>query len=108
ANAEDIVRLIINLVDNALRHGGTPVTISAFNQDDDVVITVTDHGPGLPPTGPELIFDRFYRGDASRPAGGTGLGLAIARGLAEQHGGTLTAANAPEGGAVFTLRLPRS
>ena len=67
-----------------------------------------DSGPGIPQESLAHIFERFYRADRSRSRseGGSGLGLAIARQLAEAHGGSLTAANAPEGGAVFTLKLP--
>ena len=69
-----------------------------------------DSGPGIPLESLPYIFDRFYRADKSRnrAEGGTGLGLAIARQLAQAHGGTLTAANHPQGGAIFTLTLPIS
>ena len=71
-------------------------------------MTVTDEGPGLPPTDLERVFDSFYRvrkGDQVRA--GTGLGLAICRGFVEAMGGTITAANrADRSGAVFTIRMP--
>jgi len=72
------------------------------------VVQVSDHGPGIQETELERIFERFHRIEKGRDRikGGTGLGLAIARKLAEAHGGSLDAANRPEGGAVFSLRLP--
>ena len=74
-----------------------------------VTVAVADDGPGVPAELLPVIFDRFRRGDQARTPGGTsrGLGLAIARALAHAHGGELTARNRPDGGAEFTLELPR-
>jgi signal transduction histidine kinase len=73
-----------------------------------VEATVTDTGPGIPAEQLSRIFDRFYRAEAARTreGGSTGLGLSIARDLARAQGGELTAGNAPDGGARFTLTLP--
>nr|WP_328707603.1 HAMP domain-containing sensor histidine kinase [Streptomyces sp. GS7] len=72
-----------------------------------LVIRVRDHGPGIPEEVLPHVFDRFYKASASRPRSeGSGLGLSIALENAHIHGGEITAANHPEGGAVFTLRLP--
>ena len=70
--------------------------------------SLRDSGPGIPAEALPFVFERFYRADRarSRSGGGSGLGLAIARNLAEAHDGTLTAENHPQGGAIFTLRLP--
>ena len=68
----------------------------------DLVYEVRDHGEGLPPGDSERLFEPFF----TTRARGTGLGLAVARRLAEAHGGTITAANHPLGGAVFTVRIP--
>ncbi|XKK61084.1 HAMP domain-containing histidine kinase [Streptomyces sp. ARC32] len=96
-----------NLVANALHHGRPPVTVAVRTRDDRVRVTVTDRGPGIPDDALPHVFDRFYKADAARPrSGGSGLGLAIAHENAALHGGTLTAANHPDGGAVFTLTLP--
>ena len=65
-----------------------------------------DHGTGIDPADLPYVFDRFFRGANSRGRQGSGLGLAIVRQVAAQHGGSVEAANAPDGGAVFTLRLP--
>lgn len=71
------------------------------------MIRVRDHGPGIPEEVLPHVFDRFYKASASRPRSeGSGLGLSIALENAHIHGGEITAANLPEGGAVFTLRLP--
>jgi signal transduction histidine kinase len=74
------------------------------------VLAVRDSGPGVPPEHLPRIFDRFYKADASRTAAstptGSGLGLSIVRAIAERHHGTVTAANPPEGGAVFEIVLP--
>jgi two-component system, OmpR family, sensor histidine kinase MtrB len=96
-----------NLVANALHHGGPPVTVTVRACDDRAVVTVTDRGPGIPDEALPLVFDRFYKADAARTrSSGSGLGLAIAHENAVLHGGSLTAANLPGGGAVFTLSLP--
>ncbi|MFJ4710993.1 ATP-binding protein [Streptomyces sp. NPDC088785] len=104
--------ILANLIGNALKHGGSPVRVSVRTEDtqdgDDLVIAVTDHGPGIPQDVLPHVFDRFYKASASRPRSeGSGLGLSIALENAHIHGGEITAANSPDAGAVFTLRLPR-
>ncbi|HEX6340348.1 HAMP domain-containing sensor histidine kinase [Umezawaea sp.] len=99
--------VLANLVGNAVRHGGAPVSVALDVEPGWVVITVADRGPGLSPGVLPHVFDRFYKADSSRARStGSGLGLAIARENALLHGGTLVAENHPGGGAVFTLRLP--
>ncbi|WP_406219408.1 ATP-binding protein [Streptomyces canus] len=100
--------ILANLIGNALKHGGSPVRVAVRAPADEVVIGVRDHGPGIPEDVLPHVFDRFYKASASRPRSeGSGLGLSIARENAHIHGGEITAANSPDGGAVFTLRLPR-
>ncbi|MET1076336.1 MAG: ATP-binding protein [Umezawaea sp.] len=100
--------LVANLVGNALRHGAPPVSVALEASDSEVVITVTDAGPGLPEEVLPHVFERFYKADSARArSDGSGLGLAIAWENAHLHGGTLTADNSPSGGARFTARLPR-
>ena len=100
--------IVANLVGNALRHGAPPVTVTLTAAGDWLTIEVTDHGPGLELTALPHVFDRFYKADSARARSeGSGLGLAIAWENARLHGGMLTAGNVAEGGAVFTLRLPR-
>ncbi len=103
-NAERLTRAINNLLDNAARHteAGTMVEVTV----DAAGLTVRDHGSGIAEADLPHIFDRFYRGASSRGKQGSGLGLAIVRQIAEQHQGNVTAGNAPDGGAVFTLKLP--
>jgi signal transduction histidine kinase len=106
-----IEQILGNLLSNALRHTpqGGNISMDISSRVDRVLIQVADNGPGISPEALPHIFERFYRADEarSRSEGGSGLGLAIARQLAEMHGGTLSAANTPLGGAVFTLSLPR-
>ncbi|KAB1140287.1 HAMP domain-containing protein [Streptomyces luteolifulvus] len=100
--------ILANLIGNALKHGGSPVRVAVRLAEDELVIKVRDHGPGIPEDVLPHVFDRFYKASASRPRSeGSGLGLSIALENAHIHGGEITAANFPEGGAVFTLRLPR-
>lgn len=100
-------QVLVNLLDNACNYTpvGTPIVIGVRVRGQEMEITVSDAGPGIPPDLIERIFDKFYRlpGTAS---GGTGLGLSISRGLVEAHGGRLTAENLAEGGARLTIRLP--
>jgi two-component system sensor histidine kinase MprB len=68
-------------------------------------VTVRDHGPGIAPEDLPFVFDRFYRSAAARELPGSGLGLAIVRQVAESHGGSVSASNAADGGAVLRLSL---
>ncbi|WP_158574096.1 sensor histidine kinase [Streptomyces triticagri] len=100
--------VLANLIGNALKHGGSPVRVQVRVDGDDLLIRVRDHGPGIPEEVLPHVFDRFYKASASRPRSeGSGLGLSIALENAHIHGGEITAENSAEGGAVFTLRLPR-
>jgi two-component system, OmpR family, sensor histidine kinase MtrB len=100
-------RVITNLVDNALRHGAPPVEVSVDTDETTTTITVRDHGDGIPAEHLPHLFDRFYKADpARRRSSSSGLGLAIARESARLHGGDITVANHPEGGACFALVLP--
>ena len=104
--------IIANLVGNALRHGGPPVTVTARAEPHGVgggrlVLEVRDHGPGLPHAAIPHLFDRFFKADTARARSeGSGLGLAIAWENAQLHGGHIEAGNHPDGGAVFTASLP--
>ncbi|WP_410469037.1 ATP-binding protein [Streptomyces sp. G-5] len=107
--------ILANLIGNALKHGGGRSVLVSVREEsdealgrDDVVVEVADQGPGIPQEVLPHVFDRFYKASASRPRSeGSGLGLSIALENAHLHGGEISAANAPGGGALFTLRLPR-
>ncbi len=114
AKLHDILR---NLLENASQYAppSSTITLRARRDADAVAIEVEDRGPGIPEPDLTRVFERFYRvdkararvaGETSANAGGTGLGLAIVKHLVTLHGGTVTARNAPQGGAVFTVRLP--
>ncbi len=104
--------IVANLVANALRHGAPPVRLDLHAQDDphagrQAVVTVRDGGGGIPESVLPHVFDRFYKSaDARARSEGSGLGLAITTENVRLHGGTVRAANHPEGGAVFTVVLP--
>ena len=109
----DPIRLgqaVNNLLDNALKYtpAGGRVALATRVETDDVVISVTDNGPGVPSSEREAIFRRLYRGDASRSRRGFGLGLSLVKAIAEAHRGTVTADDAPGGGTRFIMRLRRS
>ena len=105
-------QVLTNLLDNALRHtpGGGSVAVSAHATDEDVIVTVSDTGDGIPPEHLTRLFDRFYRVDAARDRvhGGAGIGLAIAKALVDGHGGSIrVASDGPGTGSTFTVTLPR-
>jgi two-component system OmpR family sensor kinase len=107
---DQLRRLLSNLSRNAIIHtpAATPIELTVSRADGGVVLTVRDHGAGLPPDSAEQLFERFWRAEGGRSRGraGAGLGLAIARAIARAHGGDIRGANASGGGAVFTVTLP--
>jgi signal transduction histidine kinase len=110
ADPEELRRIVLNLVDNAVRYGDREnrVRVTTRRTDGDAVIEVRDAGPGIAAADLERIFDPFYRvrADAATPDG-SGLGLAIARSLAERNGGRMTVVSQVGGGSIFRLALPR-
>jgi len=101
-------RVLVNLLDNALRYAepqGT-VEISAFGRDGGAVVHVDDSGPGIAAADRERVFDRFSRLDQARKGEGSGLGLALARAIARVHGGDLVVADSPLGGSRFVWEIP--
>jgi two-component system OmpR family sensor kinase len=99
---------IANLVTNAVRHTspGTPIEVSARLSDGNALVSIRDHGNGLDPGHLPHLFERFWQADKARVGSGVGLGLAIVSSIAAEHGGTASAVNAVDGGAVFTIQLP--
>lgn len=97
-----------NVVDNALRHGGDEVELSAVAREGEVELRVADDGAGFPPAFLAHAFERFTRADEARGRGGSGLGLPIVEAIARAHGGTAHAANRPGGGAEVQIVLPAS
>jgi two-component system sensor histidine kinase MprB len=103
---ERLERAVWNLLENAGKWSRDGSSVDAILADGELV--VRDHGPGIAAEDRERVFDRFYRAAAARSLPGSGLGLAIVREIAEAHGGTVSAEEAPGGGALLRLRLPPS
>ena len=105
-------RVVINILDNALRY--TPetgeVSVSAQDLGEDLVVSIKDGGPGIREEERGKLFEKFFRGtdDISERSRGSGLGLAIAKGIVEAHGGTIWATSSPGKGAVFSFSLPKT
>jgi signal transduction histidine kinase len=107
ADADQLTRVIRNLLDNAVRYATSQVEVGVTTDGDTAVLRVADDGPGVDPADRERIFERFVRRDTARTrgtqAGSAGLGLSIARDIAVAHGGTL----AMDSRSGFVLRIPR-
>jgi two-component system OmpR family sensor kinase len=105
-------QVLANLMRNALVHtpAGTAIEVAVLQNENTVTVRVRDHGLGLPTGSEEDIFDRFWRAEGGRERGkaGAGLGLSIVREIVVSHGGAVSAADASDGGAVFSVRLPKS
>jgi two-component system sensor histidine kinase CpxA len=101
-----------NVIRNAIRHApdGTTIDVALDVGSEQAVVTVRDHGPGVPGEHIDSLFEPFTRVAEARDrnTGGAGLGLAITRRAVEMHGGTVSAANHPDGGLVVTIRLPKT
>lgn len=110
-NPDELHRLVVNLLENAVRHtpAGSRIELRAAESGEDAVLEVSDDGPGLPPGMETQVFGRFVRGEGpadTAASGGSGLGLAIVRAVAESHGGSVEAGTSSRGGARFTVQLP--
>ena len=109
ADADRVRQMLTILTDNALRYApeGSTVTLKLEPAGDGCRFLVIDHGPGIPDSEKQRVFDRFYRGSASRSdPEHFGLGLSVALELAKVHGGEVTVSDTPGGGATFTISLP--
>jgi two-component system sensor histidine kinase SenX3 len=109
-NSEQLTSAVSNLLDNAVKYSlrGGDVAVAVRCDDDEVAITVEDHGSGISSEHLDRVFERFYRiqEGRGRSSGGTGLGLSIVRNVAESHGGSVSVESTPAEGSKFTLRFP--
>ena len=98
---------LINILHNSLSHTSSEseIVIEGMQQSYNYILSISDNGNGFNEEALIKLFDKFYRIPGTK-TGGTGLGLSIAKGFIEAHGGTITAANKKNGGAVFTIILP--
>ncbi|NQT73848.1 MAG: PAS domain S-box protein [Chloroflexi bacterium] len=105
-----IGEVITNLVHNAASYSeqGTAITLVANEKDGQIIVSLTDHGIGIPPEHVDKVFDRFYRLESgvSRRRGGTGLGLSICKGIVESHNGEIWVKSTPDKGSTFSFSLP--
>jgi two-component system sensor histidine kinase KdpD len=100
-------QVFVNLLENAAKHTppGSPIDIGAEEGNDEVVVTVADRGPGVPPGEEERVFEKFQR-VGSATGTGVGLGLTICRGIVTAHGGRIWVERRPGGGALFRFTIP--
>ena len=106
AEPAEIHEALINLVDNAIKYGAGSAVDVAVTGSDEVVVRVTDRGPGVTPSDGARLFERFFRGAAAEGVEGSGLGLAIVSRAAERCGGSIALENPGPGGTTFRLALP--
>ena len=102
-----IQQVLVNLLDNAAKFAepGTPIELSAFQKNDELMVEVSDRGPGFPVGEEKRIFEKFYRVDGQSRTG-SGIGLAICRSIIELHNGTIVAENRPGGGTTIRFSMP--
>jgi two-component system sensor histidine kinase KdpD len=103
-----IEQVLVNLIENAVRHtpAATPISISCSSTGSAVIVAVADRGPGFPAGSEDQIFDKFYRAQQNGSIRGVGLGLTICRGIITAHAGRIWAEQNPAGGAIFRFLLP--
>ena len=102
ANENDIFRMLENIFSNGLRYAESSVTFKCSYDTSHVTFRISDDGPGISEEVQKHLFERFAKGQDGKH----GIGMALAKSIAEEHGGTIKAYNAPEGGAVFEIRIP--
>ena len=101
---ERLTQAIVALIDNAQRHAGGAERVDLVKEGREAILRVFDHGPGIPETDSQRVFDRFVRIEGS-PADGSGLGLSVVRAVVRGHGGTVCVQARPDGGSLFEIRL---
>jgi signal transduction histidine kinase len=108
ADRTRLEQVAANLIDNAVKYtpAGGRIEVAVRQTDGDVVLTVSDTGPGIPPDEVPRIWDRLFRGDSSRTERGLGLGLSLVKAIVEAHGGRVEVTSAAGQGSAFTVRLP--
>lgn len=106
ARSLSLKRLIANLINNAKRYGAEPIELSASHVDEHILITVADHGEGIPPDQVEELMQPFVRGNSARTVQGSGLGLAIVKRIVEIHQGQINIRNREQGGLEVVISLP--
>ncbi|MEX5368441.1 HAMP domain-containing protein [Acinetobacter haemolyticus] len=106
ARSLSLKRLIANLLNNAKRYGSEPIELSASHVDDHILITVADHGEGIPPDQVEELMQPFVRGNSARTIQGSGLGLAIVKRIVDIHQGQINIRNREQGGLEVVISLP--
>lgn len=102
-----IEQVIINLLNNAIKYGGQkPIEVSVYKDQDQAILTIRDHGPGVAPEERDRIFHKFERASSTKHFGGFGIGLFVSKTIVNAHHGSIHVDEAGDGGAVFTVRLP--
>jgi two-component system osmolarity sensor histidine kinase EnvZ len=108
ARSLSLKRLIANLINNAKRYGAEPIELSAHQVEDQILISVADHGEGIPPDQVDELMQPFVRGDSARTVQGSGLGLAIVKRIVDIHQGQMVIRNREQGGLEVLISLPIS
>ena len=105
-----LVHVWTNLIDNAVKFtpAGSLIRMRLQRENDELLFTIEDSGPGIPEGEQERIFAKFYQSETSREVEGNGLGLALVRQIVEISGGSVTVENLPEAGCRFAVRLPEA
>ena len=98
----DIIRMLENIFSNCLRYARSRVFYKVFTENNNVVFSISDDGPGIDPEVLEHLFERFAKGSDGKH----GIGLALAKSIAEEHQGSIVAYNIKDGGACFEMSIP--
>jgi signal transduction histidine kinase len=109
-DARWLQQALVAMLDNGVKFSpiGGKVSLAMTSDDSTASIAISDEGAGIPAGDLPRIFDAYYQAETGRERGGSGLGLALARWIIERHGGSIAASNAPGGGCVMTITLPRA
>jgi two-component system OmpR family sensor kinase len=107
-DASLLSQLFSNLLSNAVKYSpdGARIEVGAAREDSQVVVSITDHGIGIPEGDRERVFERYYRGSNTSGIGGSGVGLSLVKSIVDLHKGAISLESVEGKGSRFTLRLP--